>query len=591
MSNHRNLAPLVLGLILVLIGGTFLAINVVGLDVSWWHLIKFGIPVLLALLGVSKLVRHYTWSEEQLRAEPGKSSLLGGVFWTCVGVVWLLGAMKVISGFDFFGSYWPGVLILFGLGKILDFYRLPSGVQFRAGEVVGVVFFMMLGLTVSWMADLPGVKGDWPAWGDKDWYEIFNPDAARHKVRVESQEQVSAAGVKSLQIENHFGDIEVEKGLNDQVEVSLTAIASGDEDKRAQALARQVQLSVMKEGELVKVGTNRASVNDPAYRLVTHLRVLAPENVALEITDEHGAVKVTAMSAAVSVTNSNGQVSLESIRGPIVVKNEYDQVSLINTEGTVNVENRKGRVYLRDIKGDTTAVTDYDTIDAERLTGKIELADKFGEVRVREVEGSLTVKSPGCEVDVSKISKATLIENSHKSVRVSDLADTLELNTSYCKATLSALQGAAIIRASDAEIGVRGAAKGVNVEATDSRVSLSDVQGAIKIATSMKKVSLEDFKGPVDIQNQYGDIYVQPSAPLGGAIRASNRNGEITLALPKDVSCRLSAQAPGGEILSDFGERNPEKSQTFEQTIGAGENEVRLQTTHAQIRIRKSGGD
>jgi hypothetical protein len=53
----------------------------------------------------------------------------------------------------------------------------------------------------------------------------------------------------------------------------------------------------------------------------------------------------------------------------------------------------------------------------------------------------------------------------------------------------------------------------------------------------------------------------------------------------------VSAQAPGGEVDSEFGqaERAPaEKSQMFEQTIGGGKSEVRLQTTYSRIRIRKS---
>src|SRR4030042_5908798 len=193
MSNNRSFAPLILGLILVLLGGAFLAINIVGLDVSWWHIIRFGIPLLLVAAGAAKLVRHFTWSEEKLRENPTKASLLGGVFWVSVGVIWFLGALKALSAFDFFGSYWPAVPILFGLGKILDFYRLSSGIQFRAGEVVGVVFFIMLGLTVSWMSDLPGVHS-WPEFGDgSDWSRSFT-DGDRHQARVESQEQTEGAG-------------------------------------------------------------------------------------------------------------------------------------------------------------------------------------------------------------------------------------------------------------------------------------------------------------------------------------------------------------------------------------------------------------
>jgi DUF4097 and DUF4098 domain-containing protein YvlB len=589
MSNNRSLAPLVLGLILVLLGGMFLAINVFGVNISWWHAVRFGLPLLLIFVGVAKLVRHFTWSEERLREKTDKASLLGGIFWTSVGVVWLLGALRVIGAFDFLSSYWPGILILFGLGKIIDFYRLPSGIQFRAGEVVGVVFIMMFGLSISWMADLPGLREAAAQMREGEFPLVF-PGEPLHKARVESQEETPAAGVVALQIENHSGDVEIENALSNKIDVNLATVASGDREERASELARRVQLSVQREGPLVKISTNRASVTEGDYRVLTHLRLLVPPNVQLQITNDYGQVKVAGMDAAVTVNNSYGPVNLDAIKGAVDVKSRYETVSLINIMGAVTVENRKGRVQLRDIKGDATVTTDYDTVDGERLDGKVEVADKFGEVRLDGVMGPVIIKGPGSGVTVSHVQKTTLIENSHKGVRASNLADSLDLDTEYSKATLSQLQGLVTIRASHSEIELHDAAKGVNVEATSSRVDLARVDGPIKVASSLQRVSVEDFKGSADVQNEYGEIYVQPASPLGGGIRASNRNGDITLLLPKNASCRLSAQAPGGEVVSDFmSEASPEKSQNFEQTIGGGRNEVQLQTTFSKIRIRKSG--
>jgi len=145
------------------------------------------------------------------------------------------------------------------------------------------------------------------------------------------------------------------------------------------------------------------------------------------------------------------------------------------------------------------------------------------------------------------------------------------------------------VRASHSEIKARDLKSGISVQGSGSRVALSQIEGPVKIATSLQRVALEKFHGPAEVQNEYGEIVMAPQTPLGGALVASNRNGEITLTLPEDVSCRLSAQAPGGEVVSEFDQAGrAEKSPMFEQTIGDGKNEIRLQTTYSRIRIRRS---
>jgi hypothetical protein len=149
MSTPRSLAPLVAGLILVLIGLFFLAINVYGMDVRWLHVFRFGIPLLLIWLGLTKLVRHFTWSEQQIEQEPGKASLLSGIFWTTIGSVFLVYAAGGPNALRVLGSFWPAILVLFGIGKIIDFYRLKGRLQFRTGELIGVVLVVGFCLNVG----------------------------------------------------------------------------------------------------------------------------------------------------------------------------------------------------------------------------------------------------------------------------------------------------------------------------------------------------------------------------------------------------------------------------------------------------------
>ncbi|RPJ62253.1 MAG: hypothetical protein EHM23_03980 [Acidobacteria bacterium] len=585
MSNQRSIVPLVIGVLLVVLGGLFLAINVFRVDLNWLQVIRFGIPAFLLFLGVAKLVRHFTWDAAKLQENHAKSSLLGGLFWAAVGTIGLLDFFGALNFFSFFGSYWPGLLILFGIGKIIDFYRFSGGLQFRASEVVGVLALMLLGFVAGKIGAIdPGFRAfaDWP----HGW--VFEEEN-RVRARIESHQETSAAGIEAVQIDNRFGDIQVETGLEDKIDVGLTAVVRGESERRAQEIGRKVELSLQREGKLVKIGTNRAETQDRNYPLSTHLRVLVPKQAQVKIGNENGSVTVQGINGALQISNSYGPLTIESITGSVDAKNRYAAITVRNIKGDVTIENRRGQIRLEEITGNVKAATDYERVDAEQINGPLEVVNHFGDVRVRTAEGPVTIKSPGSGVDVSSIKKSVYIENSHKGVRVAELADTLELDTSYGGVSLSRIDGAVIVRASSSDISAKDIRKGITIQGSGSKVALAGVEGPVKIATSLKRVAVERFTGPAEVQNEYGEIVLTPDAPLTGSLVASNRNGEITLSLPPEASCRLSAQAPGGEVESEFGQaERAEKSPMFEQTIGGGKSEVRLQTTYSRIRIRKS---
>jgi len=496
-----------------------------------------------------------------------------------------LDLIGVVCFFSFFGSYWPGLLILFGIGKIIDFYRFSGGLQFRAGEVIGVLALMLLGFVAGKIGGLdPGFRAfaDWP----RHW--VYDEED-RARARIESHKETSAAGVEAVEINNRFGDVQVETGLDDKIDVGLTAVVRGESESRANQIARAVDLSLQREGKLVKIGTNRAEAQDRDYPLSTHLRILVPKKTQVKVENQNGAVTVQGLNAAVQVVNSYGQVTVEAIEGLVDAKNRYAATTVRNIKGDVAIENRRGHVRVEEVTGNVKAATDYETLSAEQITGQLDLANHFGDVRVRAAEGPVTIKSPGSGVDVSNCKQSVYIENSHKGVRAAELAGTLEIETSYGGASVSRVDGAVTVRASHSDISAKDIRKGISVQGSGSKVALAGVEGPVKIATSLQRVAVERFSGPAEVQNEYGEIVLSPETPLTGSLVASNRNGEITLSLPQDASCRLSAQAPGGEVVSEFGQaERAEKSQTFEQTIGGGKSEVRLQTTYSRIRIRKS---
>lgn len=585
---RRNALPLIFGLVLVVMGAVFLAINLGKLEIRLdVRVLRFLLPALFLALGLPRLIRHFVWDEERLREHPGKAGLLSGLFWTFAGVVLLLHFLGSLGGLTFFGSYWPIVLILFGLGKILDTYRLKEKLPLRAAEIVGAVFIVVLGLLSSRLAEahLPLIDISIPAALSRRGVsieELSGSSFSWTEERVLSVEDVSA-----LELRNLYGSVKVETGLAERVEIRLEKVVFQKAREEAQKASDEIRLTHRVQDETLHLGTNREALAGRDLKFNTHFLVRVPENWKVRVVNAHGEVTVTGLKGGCHVENAYGNVAAHDLTGDLSVKNRYRGITVRNLVGNASVENQRGSVSIRDVTGSVEARNEYASLTVEGVQGRLEVANRSGSVRADKISGGARILAPGSSVRVSNVSEGVTIENSHRGVNLSHLGAGLTLDTSYNRVDLSDVHGPVTIRAAHSDIRGQRFGSGVTIQARGSAVSLTDVPGALNVNTSLRRVALSQFLGSVEVQNEFGEITLTSKGPLAGPISASNRNGDITLTVPANVSFKLSATAKGGRVVSEFWEDSAEAVQVLEKSLGAGQPEVLLQTTYSQIRIRK----
>ncbi len=592
MNGNRSLTTLVVGLVLILVGGVFLAANLGLWKLNWWRLVEFVFPLLLCLWGLSKLTRHFAWDLSRLNQSPSKGGLLGGFFWLSVGLVWLLDLLGVVEGLNFFGLFWPGVLVLFGLGKIFDYYRFQGQSQFRAGEVIGLLFVILAGVSAKAAADahLPLLR--LPVWIGDEEGGIRIGDYLGRKFSFTTSAEAPAAGVKVLEIANIYGNVTLEPGSSDKVTVRLTKEVTGLEETDAKTLADRVEITFASAGESVlRVGTNRAELPSSKGRFNSHLVLTAPASLAVNISNEYGDVRTSGFAGPVTVDNSYGDVDVEDVAGNVQIKNRYRSSAVRRVGGDVKIENQRGRVLAEEIAGGVQLSTERDNLTARQVGGDALVRNQYGSVTLDGIEGSARVEAKGSSVTLSGIGKDVVAENSYRAFQADELRGGLELDTSNCSVEVSSVAGPVIIRAEQAAVKVSELDSKVTVKARGSEVRLSEIAGGFDIATSLRSVTIEDFSGRGEVQNEYGDITLRASEPLTEALTAANKNGQISLYLPDNSNLKISAQASGGRVSSDFNpqaEAGDESPAAVEATLGRGGPLVRLQTSYGQIQIRKN---
>jgi DUF4097 and DUF4098 domain-containing protein YvlB len=128
----------------------------------------------------------------------------------------------------------------------------------------------------------------------------------------------------------------------------------------------------------------------------------------------------------------------------------------------------------------------------------------------------------------------------------------------------------------------------MTLDSGDLRVN--SVGGPTRISTRAKDIQLTGVSGDVQIQNNNGDVELRAADALGN-ISVDNRKGEIRVVLPANAGFRVDGRTYGGDVTTDFPDLkvNSAGSQSsVSGTVGKGGPEVRLNTEHGDIEVRKS---
>lgn len=584
MSNQTNLTAFVAGMILVGLGGLFLIANLTGWTVDWWWLAKISLPVLFIYVGIWKLARHFFWPTEKVLQYPGKASLLGGIFWTGLGLVLLLHLLGALDTLRFIGRYWPIALILFGLGKIFDYYRFRGKVQIHAGEIFGLVFIVFFGIAANRLsqAHFPLIDSEWAG---IRWGSIFRTEP---RFEFTQEIRIPNEAFNSVEIRNLYGDVRIEAFPgDDEIELQLQKVIRGESEEDAGKVASAVEIRRGLQDGVLLLGTNREDLGEAGTRLNTHLAVRVPESIPVRVWNGYGNVTVTRLKADLRAENSYGNITARQIDGQVHVVGRYRPVQVEEIRGNVSIENRRGSIQIREVTGNVTAKTDYETVTAREVRGNLAVQNHFGKVTAVKVQGSVAIEAPGSEVELTEIDMEARVVHSHKRLQARNLRAGLILETSYSRADLREIGGDVVIQASHSQVQGRSLGGRLEVKGRGTSVDAVQIAGPILVQTTLRRVKLENLSAEIRVENEFGDVEIDQRRSLPAAVTVINKNAGISLTVPEDAGFVLAAEASGGDIRSDLG--GPEPYSTLNTTVGEGGPRIQVETTFGRITIRRRG--
>lgn len=403
---------------------------------------------------------------------PARSSgFFTGLVLISVGTLILLHNYGHLELMDFFGRWWPLLIIFWGAVKL---YERTAGRRFGSGtdgritgsEVLLVLgMFVLLGIVV--MVDYGREKlGPVIKSGDDYSYDVAEIPP------------MEVPGDAHILVHNGRGDISVRASDEKEVRVTAKASVNSWSQSAADHLGKSAAVEIVKNGDGYEVRPKGFDLSDS--RISVDLDVAIPNKSPLVVKTEKGDVTVAGIGSSVAITDGTGDVDVR------------------DTGGDVNVEMVKGDVKVAETKGD------------------VKISGKGGEIEVNDTSGSITVD--GSFYGPVRADKAA------KGVRI--VAPKTDLTVSSLMGHLEAASGNMDIVDAPGNLDLRTRNTQVNVENPGGKVNIDNRNGNVTVRYSSTP------KEDLTVMNSSSEISVTLPGSASFEVTGDCQNCEIDSEFP-----------------------------------------------------------
>jgi DUF4097 and DUF4098 domain-containing protein YvlB len=127
-----------------------------------------------------------------------------------------------------------------------------------------------------------------------------------------------------------------------------------------------------------------------------------------------------------------------------------------------------------------------------------------------------------------------------------------------------------------------------NIRNGQGDIQISDVFGGVQIGQKEGNITIKNFSGFVEIALGSGSVEVEVlDVRLEDYVQIKSEQGDISLYLEPGVMAQVEANAPNGNISSDFDLNQALPAKTVSAKLGEGKASLVLTALHGNISIRK----
>ena len=403
-------------------------------------------------------------------------SIAGPVVLILMGILFLLGTMGIMDIHHLgwlFARYWPALLILWGVLKLVEYEQAKRLGQPARGIGVGGVFLMLFligaGLIATQAArvDWKNLRDHIQIGDDEGLDEIFGGSTFDYS--DELSQEIPAGS--SVHINDDRGTITVNVADGKTMKVSVRKKVRAEKEQDANNYNAKTKPTIVVADKVVTLNANTQGAGDKG--VTTDIDVYVPRNSELAIVSRRGDVTINGMNGNVDVNHQRGDVNIG------------------DHTGNISLTLEKGSAHLEHVKGDVTIQGRAYEVAVEDVDGAVHLSGEFYEsTRLVRISKTVSFRSSRTDMEFSRLDGRLDLDSGD--LRADSLTGPMHLTTR---------------------------SKDISLEGLSGDLRLQDENGTVEVGPHKP--------GNIQIDNRKGDVRVSipPNTPV--KVEARTHEGEI----------------------------------------------------------------
>lgn len=403
-------------------------------------------------------------------------SIAGPVVLILMGVLFLCGTMGILEIHNLgrlFAHFWPALLILWGVIKLIEYEQAKRLGQPARGIGVGGVFLMLF-LICAGLIATQAARVDWKSLGehiqlgdDQGLDEIFGGSTFNYS--DELSQEIPAGS--TLHVNDERGTITINVGDGKTMKVSVRKRVRAEKEQDAENYNSKTKPQITVAEKVVTLNANSQGAGDKG--VTTDMDIYVPPNTALVITSGRGDVTVAGMSSSIEVNHHRGEVNINDHTGNVSLSLDGSSARLAHVKGDVTIQGKANEVAVEDVDG------------AVHLNGEFQES-----VRLVRVSKTVSFRSSRTEMEFARLDGRLDLDSGD--LRADSLSGPMRLTTR---------------------------SKDIALEGLSGDLRLEDENGTVEVGLHKP--------GNIQIDNRKGDVQVSipPNTPI--KVEARTREGEI----------------------------------------------------------------
>lgn len=350
-----------------------------------------------------------------------RRSLTGPILLVLIGVGFLIYNVRPdIPLFDLLAQYWPFLLILWGLLRLLEVLveYTRGGVQrssFSGGEVVLILFLCFIGWG-AFEAHSHGVhfRPAWEAFGEHYDYNVGDQKPAGSATRVV--------------FENNRGNLRIIGADTTDIRINGKKTIQALNQAEADRANDGTPLEIVTQGDQIIVRTNQDH-NPTNGKISEDLEITIPNRMSVEAHGNYGDYDVAELNGSVELYGDRADVRLNKIAGNSRVElGRSELVRAVDLKGNLDLQGKGSDIELENIAGQVTINGSYSgSLEFKKLAQPLHFESPNTDLRVEALPGQISMDLG--EFTANNLVGPIRLITKSKDVKIEDFTQTLQLET------------------------------------------------------------------------------------------------------------------------------------------------------------------